>query len=181
MKLASTIIIAGSLACCTLGGCETTPTTEAEKTSLASEVTAAMDGFRSVDASLDDLLKKAEGYAIFPSVGKAGLIVGGSYGRGEVFEKGEKIGRADIKQATIGLQAGAQTFSELIIFMRPSDLFAFRRGEYSLNANYSAVALKPGVAGTTDTSKGVIVFTRTTGGLMAEASVGGQKFSYSPL
>lgn len=181
MRFACKIVVAGSLACALLGGCETAPTTEGEKVTLASEATAAMDGFRSVDASLDALLAKAEGYAVFPSVGKAGLIVGGSYGRGEVYEKGVKIGHADITQATIGLQAGAQTFSELVIFMRPSDLFAFRRGEYSLSANYSAVALKPGVAGTTDTTKGVIVFTRTTGGLMAEASVGGQKFTFSPL
>jgi lipid-binding SYLF domain-containing protein len=148
---------------------------------MASSAAAAMDQFRADDPSLQQLLDRAVGWAIFPEVGKAGFVVGGSYGRGEVFERGARIGYADIKQGTFGLQIGAQTFSELVIFLREADLASFKKGEFSLAANISAVAIKPGVAGTTDTSKGVVVFVRTSGGLMAEAAVGGQVFSFEPL
>jgi len=171
------------LSVCVIGliGCSTTPETHEDKTALASSSVAAMDGFKAADPSLQELLSKAEGWAIFPEVGKAGFIVGGSYGRGEVFDDGAKIGYADIKQGTLGLQIGAQTFSELVIFMQQDDLNRFKQGEFTLNANLSAVAIKPGVAATSDTSKGVIVFVKTSGGLMAEASVGGQVFRFSPL
>jgi lipid-binding SYLF domain-containing protein len=92
-----------------------------------------------------------------------------------------KVGYADITQATFGLQAGAQTFGELILFMTPEELSDFKAGEYKLAGNISAVAIKAGAAGTADTSKGVIVFVRTKGGLMAEASIGGQRFRYRSL
>lgn len=163
------------------GGCSTTPQSEEKMMALASSSTAALDAFRADDASLQALLDRSVGWAILPEVGKAGFVVGGSYGRGEVFERGVKIGYTDIKQGTFGLQIGAQTFSELVIFMRESDLANFKKGDFSLAANVSAVAIKPGVAGTTDTSKGVVVFVRTSGGLMAEASVGGQVFTFEPL
>ena len=123
-------------------------------------------------------MDKAVGYAIFPDVGKAGFIAGGSYGKGEVYENGKNIGYADLTQATIGLQAGAQTFDELIIFMRQSELDNFKSKEFSFAGNVSAVAIQAGAAKTADTSKGVIVFTRTKGGLMAEASLGGQRFRF---
>lgn len=161
--------------------CSTSPKSDADKSSLSSSTSASLDGFKAEDPTLQQLLDKAAGWAIFPEVGKAGFVVGGSYGRGEVFEKGKKIGFADIKQATFGLQIGAQTFSELVIFFKNEDIAKFKQGEFSLAANLSAVAIKPGVAGTTDTGKGVVVFVRTSGGLMAEASVGGQVFKFAPL
>lgn len=176
--------VAALLALASLGlvtGCETAPKTEGDKTAMTASATGAVEAFKATDSTLNSLLAKAAGYAIFPSVGKAGFIVGGSYGRGEVFNHNVKIGYADIKQATFGLQIGAQTFSELVIFMNQSDVDKFRQGEFTLNANISAVAIKPGAAGTTDTSKGVIVFVKTEGGLMAEAAVGGQVFKFSPL
>lgn len=176
-----TLFVALTLGACLLNGCGTAPSSEGDRQSLSASVSAAMTDFSNADPTLNELLGKAAGYAIFPSVGKAGFVVGGSYGRGEVYEKGAKVGYADIKQGTFGLQIGAQTFSELVIFMREADIAKFKSGEFSLSANASAVALKPGVAGSTDTSKGVIVFIRVSGGLMAEATVGGQVFKYLPL
>jgi lipid-binding SYLF domain-containing protein len=164
-----------------LGACSTEPKGEADKSTLASDASAALTAFRNDDSSLQALLDKSAGYAVFPEIGKAGLGVGGSYGRGEVFEGGKKIGYADVTKATIGLQIGAQTFSELIVFINQKNLDAFKRSEFELGADVSAVALKAGAAATADHSKGVVVFVRTKGGLMAEASVGGQKFSYKPL
>jgi lipid-binding SYLF domain-containing protein len=164
------------------GGCtQAAPKHEAEAKSLAAETTGALESFKALDPSLQQLLDKSVGYAVFPEVGKGGLIAGGSYGKGEVFEGGKKIGYADISQATIGLQAGAQTFDELLVFMRQEDMNAFKGKEFKLAGNVSAVALKAGAAGTADTSKGVIAFVRTKGGLMAEASVGGQRFRFTPL
>jgi lipid-binding SYLF domain-containing protein len=165
-----------------VGGCtQAAPKHEGEAKSLAAETSAALDSFKATDSSLQPLLDKAVGYAVFPEVGKGGLVVGGSYGKGEVFEGGKKVGYADITQATFGLQAGAQAFDELLVFMRAEDMNAFKGKEFKLAANVSAVALKAGAAGTADTSKGVIAFVRTKGGAMAEASIGGQRFRFAPL
>jgi lipid-binding SYLF domain-containing protein len=163
-------------------GCSSAaPKHESAAKSLASESAAALDGFKNEDSSLTELLDKSVGYAVFPQIGKAGFIAGGSYGKGEVFEGGKKIGYADITQATFGLQAGAQTFDELLVFMRQEDMNDFKGKEFKLAGNVSAVAIKSGAAGTADTSKGVIAFVRSKGGLMAEASVGGQRFRFSPI
>jgi lipid-binding SYLF domain-containing protein len=148
---------------------------------MATDASAALSAFKNEDPSLQDLLNRSVGYAVFPEVGKAGFIAGGSYGQGEVFAGGTKIGYADITQATFGLQAGAQTFGELVVFMRPEDLQTFKDNKFSLTGNVSAVAIKPGAARSGDASQGVLVFVRTTGGLMAEASVGGQRFRFEPL
>jgi lipid-binding SYLF domain-containing protein len=184
MRMTTASALRGTLlgAALLLAGC-TSPMAkdESDRATLASESSAAMDAFTNEDPTLQPLLDKAVGYAVFPEVGKAGFIAGGSYGKGEVFEKGVKVGYADITQATFGLQAGAQTFGELILFMTPEELNAFKGGEYKLAGNVSAVAIKAGAAGTADASKGVIAFVRTKGGLMAEASVGGQRFRYRPL
>jgi lipid-binding SYLF domain-containing protein len=157
------------------------PKGEADRATLASETMAAMDAFKNDDPSLQELIDKSVGHAVFPEVGKAGFIAGGSYGQGEVFEGAQKIGYADITQATVGLQAGAQTFGELILFMRPEDLSSFKENRFSLAGNISAVALREGAARSVDTTQGVVVFVRTKKGAMAEASVGGQRFRFRPL
>jgi lipid-binding SYLF domain-containing protein len=164
-----------------LSACSTEPKSEADKSTLSAEASAALTGFKNDDPSLQGLLDKAVGYAVFPEVGKAGLGVGGSYGRGEVFEGGRKIGFADVTKATVGLQVGAQTFSELILFLTPERMNEFKKGEFDLSADVSAVAIRSGAAAAADHSKGLIVFVRTKGGLMAEASVGGQRFKFKPL
>jgi len=157
------------------------PKNAPEQSTLASETSTALTAFKNEDPTLQTLIAKSVGYAVFPEVGKAGFIAGASYGNGEVFEAGRKIGYADITQGSFGLQAGAQTFGELILFLRQEDLNAFKENSFSLNANLSAVAIKSGAAAATDTGKGVVVFVRSKGGLMAEASVGGQRFRFKPL
>lgn len=163
-------------------GCETSPKSESDRATLSSESAAAMDAFRNADPTLQGVLDKAVGWAVFPDVGKAGLIAGGSYGKGEVFERGARIGHADMTQATIGAQIGAQTFSELIVFRDQKALDEFKHDEFSFAANASAVAIKSGAAASAETSGGdTLVFVKTKGGLMAEASVGGQRFRFRPL
>jgi lipid-binding SYLF domain-containing protein len=164
-------------------GCNSSPAPKkpAEQATLAAESTSSLTAFKNEDPSLQELLDKSVGYAVFPEVGKAGFIAGGSYGKGEVFAGGARIGFADITQATFGLQAGAQTFGELVVFMQPEDLQKFKENKFSLTGNVSAVAIKPGAARAGDATKGVLVFVRTEGGLMAEASIGGQRFRFTPL
>jgi lipid-binding SYLF domain-containing protein len=123
-------------------------------------------------------LDTAHGYVVFPEVGKAGFIVGGAHGKGQVYEQGKHVGFATIKQGTVGLQIGAQTFSELIFFKDKTALAAFREGNYELGAEATAVALEKGASAQADYSKGVAVFVFGEGGLMAGAAVGGQKFTY---
>ncbi len=161
-----------------LPACSTEPKTAAEKSTLSNDVDAALSAFKNADSSLAGELNKSAGYAVFPDVGKGGFIAGGSYGKGEVFDHGVRVGWCDLSQATIGLQAGAQTFDELIIFKDQAALDRFKEGKFAFAANASAVAVKPGAAASNDYNSGVAVFTRTKGGVMAEAALGGQKFSF---
>jgi lipid-binding SYLF domain-containing protein len=176
------LLIAVAAGTLTLSGCGASPKTESERTSLAAEVSAAMEGFLSADPTLKALLDASAGYALLPEVGKAGLGIGGSYGNGEVFEKGgKKIGYVELAEGTIGFQIGAQVFSELIVFETAEALTRFKAGEFTFAANATAVAIKPGAAAKNDPSSDVSVFVRTKGGLMAEASIGGQKLNFKPL
>lgn len=181
MMLSSAVIGAAVLGAAIVGGCQTAPKTAAERDTLASDVQAALTAFRNADASLDGLLARSVGYAVFPDIGKAGLIAGGAYGRGELFEGGVRVGFCDVRQGTVGLQAGAQTYSQIIIFLTPEKLQDFKSGKLAFAANASAVAIKAGAAATADYSGGVVVFVQSRGGLMAEAAIGGQQFTFSPF
>lgn len=163
-----------------LAGCETSPKTEADRDVLRDEASAALTRMKEKDAGLNDLLNRAYGYAIFPSVAKGGLVVGGAYGRGEVYEQNRLIGYADLQQASVGLQAGGQEYSELLVFETQEALNRFRSGEFSFGGDASAVALKAGASGTARFQNGVAVFTDTKSGLMVEASIAGQKFTFEP-
>lgn len=136
--------------------------------------------FREADPELKEFFDKAYGYAVFPTVGKAGMWIGGAYGTGVVFEHGRVIGKASLTQATIGLQMGGQTYSEIIFFKDRAVLEDFKQGNLELSAQASAIAAKTGASADADYTEGVAVFTLPKAGLMAEASVGGQKFSFEP-
>lgn len=174
-------LAAVALAACTLTGCATEPPeTQAEARALKSEAQAAMDKMYQRDPELRDLVDRSHGYAIFPSVGKGGLIAGAASGRGEVYEQGRFIGYATLNAASVGAQIGGQEFSELIVFQNEDALRRFRNNELSFEANASAVALKAGAAVATNFENGVAVFTLPQSGLMADASVGGQQFTFQP-
>lgn len=161
-------------------GCTTAPATSQERRTLMDESTAALRQMNTDDATLPAFLKSAYGYVIFPNVGKGGFIAGGAYGRGMVYEKGQWVGYADVSQATLGLQAGGQSYSELIVFETQIDFDRFIGGRLAFSANASAVALKSGAARAAKYTDGVAVFVEPIGGLMFEASVGGQQFTFFP-
>ncbi|MDT8438565.1 MAG: lipid-binding SYLF domain-containing protein [Wenzhouxiangellaceae bacterium] len=133
------------------------------------------------DPGLQDWVDHAHGYAVFPSVGKAGFGVGGSYGSGIVFERGDPIGITRSTQGTVGLQIGVQNFSQVIFFQDDAALKTFQRGNFEFSAQATAIIATAGAAATTSYERGVAVFIMPKGGLMAEATVGGQKFEYEPL
>jgi lipid-binding SYLF domain-containing protein len=164
-----------------VAGCATAPRTEQGKEKLSQNVQETLRQLNEQDPGLQDFLSRAHAYAIFPSVGKGGAGIGGSYGRGEVYEQGKLVGYADISQATIGAQLGGQSFTEIIAFENQSAFAQFRRGEFKFAANASAVALKSGVARTARYTDGVATFVNPKSGLMAEAAVGGQSFSFLPI
>jgi lipid-binding SYLF domain-containing protein len=176
----SALALAAIVGVASLNGCSTAPKTEADATKLQANADATLESYKAKDMSLQALLDKSVGYAVYPDIGKAGWFVGGSYGRGQVYEGGKMIGYSDISEVSAGFQWGAQNFSELLIFMKQSDLDSFKGGDWSVGGNVSAVALTAGAAGKTDPSKGVIALVDTKGGLMAEAAVGGQRMRFTP-
>ena len=178
MKSAGLISMLAVFAALSLLGCNTAPATQADRDALYADATAALSAFEAKDPGLRRFFEDAVGYATFPSVGKGGLGFGGAYGRGVLYERGVMVGHCDLTQATVGFQLGGQVYRELIFFQTPEALESFKRGEFELAAQASAVAAEAGAAATADFEAGVVIFTLPKGGLMYEASIGGQKFSY---
>lgn len=137
--------------------------------------------FRQADASLVDWFDSAFGYAVFPSIGKGGLGVGGAHGKGLVFKGGEVVGKTSLTQFTIGLQLGGQVYQQVIFFEDEASYNNFTGGNFELSAQASAIAAAAGVAANATYRYGVAIFTLGKTGLMYEASVGGQKFSFTPI
>jgi hypothetical protein len=144
----------------------------------------------------------AYGYAVFPTVGKGAIVVGGAYGEGRVYRQGEITGKVTLSKVSVGFQLGGQAFSEIIFFQDKRAYDEFTSGRFEFDASMSAVVItagaqaKAGTEGTTagasvgpDTgaqapigyTKGLAVFVHTKGGLMYEAAIGGQKFEFTPL
>ena len=137
----------------------------------------ALNKFKKI-SSLKTYFKKARGYAVFPNVGKGGIGIGGARGKGEVFEKGKVIGSTSLTQVSIGFQLGGQAFSQIIFFKDKKSLERFTEGNFEFGASASAALISEGANASADYSDGVAVLTFSKGGLMYEASIGGQKFSY---
>jgi lipid-binding SYLF domain-containing protein len=182
MRVSAAVVVLGVAAgWATIAGCATAPATEDKKAALTSEVQSAIKQARAQDPDVAAFMDKAYGYAVFPAVGKGGIGVGGAYGRGELFEQGKLIGYCDLTQATIGLQLGGQSYTEIICFQNKEALENFKSGKLKFAAQASAVAIKAGVGANLKYSEGVSVMTMGESGLMYEASIGGQSFSFQPL
>ena len=141
------------------------------------------------------------GYAVFPTIGKGGIGIGGAYGDGRVYKEGTHVGNTSMTQVTVGFQFGGQAFSQIIFFEDKRAFDEFTSGNFEFGAQATAVAITAGASAaatttgssagasagkhdaktTGDYHKGVATFTVAKGGLMYEASLGGQKFSYKPL
>ena len=166
----------------------------------ADKFTDTIDIYKKSEA-VQPFFKNAYGYAVFPTIGKAGIGIGGSYGTGQVYKGGKVTGEVSVIKGSIGFQLGAQAFSQMIFFEDKRAYDEFTSGNFEFDATASAVAITAGAqakAGTEGTSagasagpatgkqaktsyhKGMVVFTHAKGGLMYEASIGGQKFKFKP-
>jgi lipid-binding SYLF domain-containing protein len=133
------------------------------------------------DPRMPKAFADAYGYAVFPSVGKGGLGLGGAHGKGRVYEGGKLVGRSSLTQVTIGFQLGGQAYSEVVLFKTQAAFEDFKRGRLKLDAQATAVALDARAAADLAYRNGVAIVTIAKGGLMYEASIGGQKFSFKPI
>ena len=132
------------------------------------------------DAGMAEWFSSSHAYAVFPSVGKAGLGIGGARGDGIAFVGGSPAGKTKLSAVSIGFQLGAQKFVEVIFFRDQTAWSDFTRGNFEFGAQVSAVAFTSGISADLAYNGGVAVVTMARGGLMYEASVGGQKFDYEP-
>lgn len=128
------------------------------------------------DPDMQRFFDNSVGYVIIPTVGKGGIGIGGARGKGLLYEGGKITAEVTLTQLTIGFQWGGQAYSEFIFFKDDVALADFKRGNYELGAQASAVAVTAGASADADYSGGVAIFTQAKGGLMYEATVGGQKF-----
>lgn len=138
----------------------------------------AKAAFLKDDPSMGELFSSSYGYVILPNVGKGGLGVGGAAGNGAAYQGGTQIGFAKMSQVTIGFQAGGQSYSEVVFFENKEAFDRFKENKIEMSAQVSAVAAAAGASADAKYVDGVSVFTRTKGGLMYEASVGGQQFKF---
>jgi len=137
--------------------------------------------FKEKDPGIADVFASAAGYAVYPTIGKGGIGIGGARGKGWVYEGGHVIGRSTMNQVTIGFQFGGQVYSEVVFFKTQAALDNFKLGHLKLDAQASAIALTARASADLAYRDGVAIVTMAKGGLMYEASVGGQKFSFTPV
>lgn len=165
-----------------LPACSTAPETREERATLSVDAVTFVSNARSADSSLSRFFDSCTGYAVFPEIGKGGLIVGGAYGRGQLFDRqGRLVGYCDVSQGSIGAQIGGQTFGELVFFETEQAMTSFKSGKFGFSAQVSAVALSEGAGAAAKWTDGIAVFVMNPKGLMLEAAIGGQQFGYQAL
>jgi lipid-binding SYLF domain-containing protein len=140
----------------------------------------AIQILKSKNSKLEEWFEDAYGYVIFPSVVKLGVGLGAALGKGEVYENEIFIGEARLTQGSLGLQLGGHSYTEIIFFENQQNLQNFKEGVFALGAQTSAVIVTKGAATNARYERGIAVFTGTKGGLMIEASVGGQRLKFIP-
>jgi lipid-binding SYLF domain-containing protein len=166
------------LAALVIGGTAMSQSTRKEK-KLVRDCQEAKMEFIATDGLMRNLFDNAYGWVLFPNVGKGGIGIGGAAGNGIVYERGNIIGKAQLTQLSIGFQFGGQAYREVIFFEAKEDLDRFKQNKIEFSAQASAVAATAGVSANVKYKDGVMIFTQQKGGLMYEASVGGQKFNFS--
>jgi lipid-binding SYLF domain-containing protein len=167
-----------------LAGCSTAPKSQSDREALQKEAEATIVKFKAADVDMQRFFTNAAGYAVFPSILKGGWFVGGAHGQGIIYEKGPNgysmAGYVDTTHASIGLQFGGQTFSEIVFLETAEAVKNFESGKMKFSASVSAVAAKAGASRAVNYAGNVAVFTLAEAGLMVEGAVGAQKFGFKP-
>ena len=174
----------------------------ASQTVRADEYDDAIKSFKNAGES-GAYFEKSIGYAVFPTIGKGGIGIGGAHGKGRVYKNGVHIGNTDMTQVTVGFQLGGEAFSQIIFFENQAALDNFTSGNFEFSADASAVAITAGASASANTGggtsagvsggkndastaslgyrKGMAIFTIAKGGLMYQATLGGQKYNYEAV
>jgi lipid-binding SYLF domain-containing protein len=164
---------------CFLVGCASTPKTAAQRDTLKADADATIAMITADDPSLRLVLDSAVGYVVFPDVKQGGFVVGGSSGRGVLYEQGLPMGFAQLNQASIGAQAGGQSFSEIVVLRDQRALDRVKESKFAVGGQASAVAIRSGAGAAARFEEGVAVFVKPKGGAMLNVSLTGQRIKYS--
>ena len=175
------LLIAVTALCAVFTACHTAPKSAEGKAEIINDAQAAVDRAETLDPDFRAMCEDTIAYAVFPKIGKGGVGVGGAYGKGVLYENERVVGYCDVKQASIGAQLGGQTYTEIICFRDPEALRKFKDGDFEFDAQASAVALEAGASKKARYREGVAVYTMNEEGLMVDASIGGQKFTFERL
>jgi lipid-binding SYLF domain-containing protein len=173
-------IAAVLLFCCIISslGAGLNPFARRHRRSGEENVQLLIEKIKRIDPEIETIFKNAVGWAVFPSIGKAGIGIGGAAGNGRVYRRGKFIGTTTMSQVSVGFQLGGQVYSEIIFFQDDKTLNRFKQGQFELGANVSAVIVKAGMARTAGYKDGTIVMVMPREGLMYEATISGQKFTF---
>jgi lipid-binding SYLF domain-containing protein len=174
MKILKSIIVV-SLFLVSLNGISQT----VKDKEIMKDAETAKTAMLKIDKGLKSFIDNSSGYVVFPNVGEGAFIIGAASGNGVVSENGVAVGMADLKKLDIGLQAGGQALSQIIFFETNKELAKFKEDELTFSAEMSAVILETGASKNASYNDGVVVFAMPKAGVMADLSVGGQKFSYT--
>lgn len=185
-RIATTAVLPAALTALLLAlltGCSPYKTTggDGRMPELEADAQTAIARFKEQDPSIEQFFENSYGYAVFPKVAKGGAGIGGARGRGVVYRDGQMVGYATLSQGSVGFQLGGQVYRELIFFKDEHAFREFTEGNLEFSGQASAVAASAGASANADYEAGVAIFTLQRGGLMYEASIGGQKFSFTPL
>jgi len=152
-----------------------------DETRIMADAEDAKETILAKDNGLDKFFGSAEGYVIFPNVGEGGFIIGAAAGNGVLYENGVPVGMADLKKIDVGFQIGGQAITEVIFFETEDMLNEFKSNEHTFSGEVSATAVEQGVSENLNYDDGVLVIAMPKAGLMADVSIGGQKFTYTPM
>lgn len=152
-----------------------------KRAELIGRAQAAIADFRASDPTLKTYFDEAHGYAVLPKVTKGGAGIGGARGKGVLFRSGAPAMKVYMSQFSIGAQIGGKTYSEIIFFRDARAYEAFLDDAFEFSAEAQAIAVREGAGARSSYDDGVAIFVRDKGGVMAEASVGGQRFEVEPL
>jgi lipid-binding SYLF domain-containing protein len=161
-------------------GCSTAPTSQEGRDDLVRQAAAALTAWNREVPGVESFARFSYGYVLFPEVVKGGVGIGAGYGRGVVYAQGQHIGYADVSQGSLGFLIGGQTYQELIVFDDSAALERFKQGRFDLSADSSGVLIAAGYTARVGFIEGVTVFFRPIGGLLTEAAMGGQRFTFVP-
>lgn len=176
--IAAMIMAAGFMGLPALTSCSTAPSSPQGRSDLRQTSSDVLSKAQENDPSMQNLIQNSAGCAVFPTIGKGAAGIGGAYGKGDVYQAGAIVGYCDMTQATIGLQLGGQGYTEILVFQTQDAVERFKSGNFRFDAQATAVAIKSGAGANAAFANGVAVFTMDEEGLMYEASVGGQQFTY---